>query len=236
MATHIDIVQAFKCSHCQKLFIEQEVAAKCYRKCHRSYLHGLRVKKIAAQCEVLSDMPRLGADNFDHAWELVEKYAREKMKIGFKLKKADMEFTLVSNTHGAPIGGKENWHINKDLPKGYLGWHGRIEGEMKILKRFPQKVSHGDLDLQSVFGSYPFSYNVGYTFRGFHSGTGCPAAKFDIEFYMYLDDFPRIHARYLTRCKAHLLTSRLMENNSNLLDEFEGICNTVDLVHKKPQV
>ena len=34
---------------------------------------------------------------------------------------------LVSNSHRAPHNGVTNWHKYPELPKGYPGWHGRIE-------------------------------------------------------------------------------------------------------------
>jgi hypothetical protein len=238
VSTHVDIVQAFKCSHCQTLYLDEQAAGKCYRKCHHKHLVNLRMKKIEAQREVLSDMPRVEAESFSHAWELVEKYAREKMKISFKLKKADMYFQVVSNTHCAPIGGESNWHGKNNLPKGYLGWCGNIEGDIKILKRFPQKDRYRDLDLRSVLGDRNFSsYSAGFSFRGFHSGTGCPAAKFEIGFSMFLDDFPKIHKRYLRLCKESMVVSRLMDKEADILKkEFNGVCDLTNLLHKKPQV
>jgi hypothetical protein len=119
------------------------------------------------------------------------------------------DFQVVGNTHSYPIGGVENWYQKNDKPKGYLGWRGRIEGKIRMVKRMPG--SHGnDVDLNSVIGrGWSDTYTVGFTFRGFHSGTGCPAKNFSVSYDMFIDDFPKIRDRYKTLCLTHGVACRL---------------------------
>jgi hypothetical protein len=104
-------------------------------------------------------------------------------------------FGQVSNSHGAPLGKATNWS-SRDLsiPTSYLGWSGHVTGNMSGYRKNP-KSSASISDV--LFGPY----GTGASFRGFHTGSGCPGDvggtyPMDIGFYFFLEDFPLLFEKY----------------------------------------
>lgn len=83
--------------------------------------------------------------------------------------------SICSNTHAAPSGKPENFRRKDDLPLGYPGWHGTLEGS---LKRAPKNN-----------GSYP--YTLAYNLVGIrtHSGGGGNGIH-SYTITIFLDDWP----------------------------------------------
>lgn len=219
MKEKIRTVQAFQCSLCEEVYIDSDAAAKCHKKCLKNKRIDAASKRIARDRERLGDIPRLNATSFEHAWELVIQHARDDMKLNLRVNYSAMSFDRVSDSHNCPlVGGVTNWDKDKKLVTEYLGWRGRIHGEVSIIKRLPYAMERlEDVGLDSLFRNTVSYYYVGYYFRGFHTGTGCPGNKFEIDFYMFLDDFPLIREKYLGACVAHRLGA------ASALDEFGGI-------------
>ena len=212
----VSIVQAYKCPFCSSLYGERVLADKCNRKCYREDLARRKAEEIRKNREYLSNRPRLEAESLEHSWELVKKYALDSMGLKFVLASSDLEFCRVGNTHGSPIDGERNWGCEKGKRRNYLGWSGRISGSVSIVKQLVRNSAR--VSLHSVFGEHSFDYNVGFWFSGFHTGTGCPGDSFDIEFYIFIDDFPLIKSRYREQCLANRLAGRSLEG-----DEFNSL-------------
>jgi hypothetical protein len=92
----------------------------------------------------------------------------------------------ISNSHGCPVGGVENWGGRiKNAPRSYPGWRGTIS--LFARRKSGLKTSEKGAYLDDVL----FKING---FRGFHTDSGCPGVlnlhRMDMGFYFFLDDFP----------------------------------------------
>lgn len=101
---------------------------------------------------------------------------------------------LTSNTHHAPIGKPTNWGCKDNLPKGYPGWSGRIEGKMikpAVAKDYWSKGRHKTLDSFSDYTDSSFSEWSINRMIGLYSGTGGGnGVGFGYHCIMFADDFP----------------------------------------------
>ena len=187
----VEKISAYQCSYCASLHLGVSLAKRCSAKCYRRDLAKRKQERVERDAERLGNTVRLQARCYDEIWDLLTINAKKYMDMKVVFTKVPDRFGMVSNTHGAPIGGVENWGQKSDKPCGYPGWNGRFEGEVKLLKR----RGKGEVDLHSLFGHWGIpSYNVGFTFTGFHTGTGCPSAKFSISGYIFLQDFPKVQS------------------------------------------
>ena len=183
----------WQCMKCGTRFDTEEKAVVCYNKAvdREKFLAGLEFKKNIA---------RLEAESHHHFVELVTKYAKEwyGLEILFNsypgMAKGLFEPSMQSNTHNSPVGLPTNFMGHAHLPRAYLGWYGRWEGE--VVGTIP--------DLGST--SYGFGNDIGSKgdlsflkefFRGLNTGTGCPAAKFSICGLLFLTDFPKAKEKVL---------------------------------------
>jgi len=144
---------------------------------------------IRLNLKELSDFPKM----------LVEK-AFEFLNIEIKDLSLRLNFTDVSNSHGAPIGKKTNWGgRDPDEPRSYLGWQGQIY--CVVLDKRENNHYWSTSAGQVLFGSGQFYDKYGNGFNGFHTGTGCPGypngnSAMNISFYFFLDDFPLLKSNY----------------------------------------
>lgn len=98
----------------------------------------------------------------------------EKIRKDFWIKITHLDVTysdLVSNSHSCPRGGVTCWssHEAKDgRPRGYPGWHGRIEFEVSHDIRFGSDVFRGT-GIHTGTGGSTNGKNYGYDVKFFES-------------------------------------------------------------------
>jgi len=122
-------------------------------------------------------------------------------KVDLKIDKYPSYFGIQSITHASPIGKRDNWGSDDKYPIGHLGWSGMWKGKI----RGNYKTFFGDSDR----GRPSFSDYLGRghekAFAGFHTGTGCGGSEFDIGGEIYLEDFPKIYAKEITKFEGNHL-------------------------------
>lgn len=152
---------------------------------------------------------------------LIEK-AKEFYGITITELSISVSFGNVSNSHGCPLDGVENWsNTHKDRPTSYLGWSGNIH--MKA-----EKANAGN-SISDGIGNTLFNRWGGRGFRGFHTGSGCGGQfndyAMDIGFYFFLSDFPLLAAKHQEFVKEK---EKFLDNKKNVSaahragEEFAG--------------
>jgi len=181
----VEEVAAYRCTICQTLYLGEKVAEKCSKRCLNRLKREKQAQRIREQKQRLADSVRLEARNYDEIWELLIRYSKEHLGLTLRLDQVPNNFSdKVSNTHRCPIGGITNWGCRPGKPRGYPGWEGRFEGRVSGKR---------GVDLHALFqGSFVGDCDLPFSFRGFHTGTGCPGDKFSISGYIFLSDFPKV--------------------------------------------
>lgn len=207
----ISTVQRFECPICNSLHASQKLAENCLEKCEKheqkKKLNDARQKNWQKHMDSI----RMEAESITDVERLLVKYAKKYMGLDLKVK-IDVRFTTVSTSHGTPIGFKMPEVKNWCYPT-LLGWRGSIKGSVNGKSRQDgQKYA----DLHDIVGN-----GWGDTgFRGLHTGTGCPGSEFDIEFYMFLDDFPKLKKLHE---EATTLLKKENEYNVQLLQQNKKV-------------
>lgn len=146
----------------------------------------------------------------DPSEEFVKKWIEEWNK---RNNNVNLEITLVnlryspsaSNSHCAPRGKQTNWSgKDKDLPRGYPGFTGRIEGRfvepIRKWKRWSNRLDRLDsfYDLCDTTHGFSSSADV-FQMKGLHAGTGGGGLdSFGYGVTLFVDDFPSLK-RYVLK-------------------------------------
>lgn len=181
-------------------------------------------KKLADQLSAeQKDFIRLNVSSVDEIPRLIEQKTKEFWGIDCKID-MNVRFGNVSNSHDAPLGKLTNWRRDINLPKSYLGWSGKITGEL-INYRCSKMCS------ESVSSVLFNQYDGAIGFRGFHTGGGCPGSvnglpKMEMVFYFFLDDFPK-----LKEIHEFLFVEREkeMDNQCKINELYENASNFAEL-------
>ena len=185
----IELVKAYKCTHCGKPHLLRKDAQVCAADCWRDHIEDAREERAARDKDKRENYVRLHARTLDEIWEMLIHYTHEYLGLRLVLNKVPHQYSdCVSNTHGAPIGKPTNWHRKDDLPKGYPGWTGRFEGNIV------GKIKGEEANLDAIINHWS---SRDFNFSGFHTGTGCPGKRFGIGGYIFIEDFPKV-ARWWT--------------------------------------
>ena len=103
----------------------------------------------------------------------------------------------VSNSHHCPRNGKTNWGGQVvGAPKGYPGWHGRIESD--FVEKKPVVIIHNAKGKKKEIAVPSMNSMVGYTSMGdkspcgINTGSGSGGSHSRYELMLFADDFPNI--------------------------------------------
>lgn len=173
---------AFECSICGSLHKTESLSNECEVLCQNKA--DLKTQSEIPKQELieLQNYVRLNAECIDDIPRLVNKVIS---KINPKIKKVTMDLKVrfnksIPTTHGRPIG----MPYDNSTRKPTMGFSGKVVWKMSASRDY-------DRD-DSLFGSY---------IKGIHTGTGNGslsnfADSFEGEFYIFLDDFPKMKAKY----------------------------------------
>jgi hypothetical protein len=174
---------------------EAERSAENAIKARELALFAAEQQKLKEQANLQNkDYVRLNLTNIKDIPSLIKEKAKEFWNIDCNIE-VYVNFGQVSNSHGAPIGKQTNWSgKNNVYPTSFLGWSGRITGNLYNYKKNPKSS-------ESVNSVLFNNYTGGIGFRGFHTSSGCPGdveGKYpmDIGFYFFLEDFPKLVESY----------------------------------------
>lgn len=150
------------------------------------------------------------ADNLKSAdSEFLKKYIEEWNQ---RNNNVNLEITMInlryekqaSNSHSAPQNGETNWGgKKKDVPRGYPGLVGRIEGHfVEPLRRFKRwnnksEFLHSFSELCDSTHGFSGSDDI-FQMKGVHSGTGGGGpVRFGYSVTLFIDDFPLLKRHFL---------------------------------------
>jgi len=103
-----------------------------------------------------------------------------------------MSFGFCRNTHCSPISGQTNWsNTNKDLPKGYNGWNGKVT----IVLSQEWNTGKNRDKIESILNHFP-AFNTG---SGGYRGKeiyGIKGYVLEYSLILFIDDFPLLKNQY----------------------------------------
>ena len=170
----------------------------------------LRLNELQKEKEKeMVDYIRLNLKDINDLKPMLIEKAKEFYGITITELSISVSFGNVSNSHGCPLDGVENWsNTHKDRPTSYLGWSGNIH--MKA-----NKANAGN-SISDGIGNTLFNRYGGRGFRGFHTSCGCGGQfndyAMDIGFYFFLSDFPLLAAKHEEFLKEK---AKFLENKKN---------------------
>lgn len=196
----------YHCPVCGKSHAQMMLAEHCRSKC-------LEQKRVESIHHERIHRARNEATSIHNFVELIVKYSKEwyGIEVGFK-EYPNGTLKPLSSSHNSPVGCPQNWggHGDKDeIPRTYLGWQGRWEGQAVGTVPNLGTVDYGTFRRPKEQADLGFLRVV---FPGINTGTGCPGDKFSIEGKLFLHDFPKIVEEY----KSRNLILDLTNPNSNV--------------------
>jgi hypothetical protein len=207
-------VTMYPCPLTGKLFKSKTAAAKNAEK-EQAKLDAakeqLRLNELQKEKEKeMVDYIRLNLKDVNDLRAMLIEKAKEFYGITITELSISVSFGNVSNSHGCPLDGVENWsNTHKDRPTSYLGWSGNIH--MKAEK------ANAGTSISDGIGNTLFNRWGGRGFRGFHTGSGCGGQfndyAMDIGFYFFLSDFPLLAAKHQEFLKEK---EKFLENRKNV--------------------
>ena len=117
----MNIKEIYECSYCQETFDTEKKATKHEIKCLKFVTNKkekeIKLKKWQEKFENTTSIKEVECLLVDYAKDMYD------VKITVTL---DVKFReQISNSHGHPRNGKENWNRKKEnVPLGYPGWTG----------------------------------------------------------------------------------------------------------------
>lgn len=174
-------VTAWQCIHCEALFPKKNLmenhrkAAEARRQAAIEKAHSFRL-----ELEDLNEIPGI-----------IENLARE---LGRFLEVTLWELKFdpkMAPTHDAPIGKPTQWKAAQGEERVYYaGWRGRIKTRGNL---FSKPIEHES----ATFGKISCVSDLFKIFiKGVHTGSGGGGDAAGYEVRLYLDDFPKLKAKY----------------------------------------
>lgn len=195
----------YECEITGKKFHDPKACQKHEAKAHRDVIN----KQIRAASKQLIEKTFADglvdpSEEFVKQW--IESWNKKYNNVNLEITMCSLRFEpMAGNTHCAPRGGDTNWDgRKKDVPRGYPGFVGRIEGRfVKPLRRY--KDWTGQKKLLDSFSAlcddlygFPGPEDV-FRMRGLHSGSGGGGgSSFGYGVTLFVDDFPGLK-RYVLK-------------------------------------
>lgn len=172
------IINIYKCDICGKESRNKDVISshevECIAKNQRKKEYQKNVDK----------WNREFLDTFDPTKvdECINSYLKKALNLEFKNITWYVKYSpLVSNSHGKPIHGVENFNRDETKPFGYPGFTGHIKG------------NYSQDETLSSFSSWDDKIQI----PGIHTGSGSGNGKnWQYGFYFFLDDFPNLKKEF----------------------------------------
>lgn len=166
-------IPLYQCEYCRKESRVKEVIRKHEIECKESYLR----KQLAKENKKKWDREFLDTFDPNRIDECINNYIEKVHGLTFNNIRWSVTYSPnVSNSHGHPINGVDNFSRDDNKPIGYPGFHGRIRGDYsqdKTLSDFYMKIP------------------------GLHTGTGGGNGKdWQYAFYFFLQDFPNLEKEF----------------------------------------
>jgi hypothetical protein len=206
-------VAMFPCPVTGKLFKTAKAAAKSAEAAQKAIDATKELERLAAISKETAaknaDYIRLNLKDIKDLPVMLTEKAKEFFGINISEISINVSFGNVSNSHGAPLDGVENWsNTHKDRPTSYLGWSGQIVAKA---------TRDNGKNANDSINTYLFNRWGGMGFRGFHTGSGCGGSlrgdyPMDIGFYFFLSDFPLLAAKHEEFLKEK---AKYLQNHAN---------------------
>lgn len=168
----------FACEGCSTEYLKEQTAARHEKKC----LQEQKEKRALANFHSAKHRLLSNAKSLDELFNGLKELSEKAFDVKFTIFKVNLEYSnTVSNSHGCPVGGVTNWHVNTSEPLGYPGFTGtfnyRIESSPDGCGRFG--IRHITRDGES------------YNKPSLHHGTGGAGPNSgSYSLYFFMSDFP----------------------------------------------
>lgn len=185
----------YECEETGRTFKDEEKCKRHERKARKERLAEEERKALKEEAES-SFRKNLKSIDEDYLKKYITDWLYEYNKVVIEISCIDLSFSeVISNSHYAPIGKDTNWGRRPDLPRGYPGWSGRIEGKIiegAVVPNYYGKGRHKELNDFSDYTDSSFSECSVSRMIGFHTGGGGQGGNGGFGYYctMFADDFP----------------------------------------------
>lgn len=169
-----------------------------------------------AKRNAASDYIRLNAESLDDIKRMMIEFAKEHYGVELKITQWATSHSFsksVSNTHNCPyVKGVTNWgNSHPDRPTGYPGWSFQIKGTFSK-ERF------------SIFGFVRGGHSsydkINYIpLHGLHTGGGSGGSNFACQFLLFLQDFPKLEAKYKRHQELEEKLTQVLNDNNQLAEK-----------------
>jgi len=227
--------EAYGCKHCNNFYHTKKAMEKCRRDCASRKRIQARAEAVKKEGERLANQMRFEVEWVSEIPEWITEAVRKRLDREVTFENWDLKFyTDLAPTHDAPVGKKTEF--SKPTSR-YAGWRGRVTGTTTIYKN-PVKFSGGPFGEIRGFSDL-FDRHRSSFIKGVNTGSGSGGERFSYEVRLYLDDFPKIKAKY-DKWKAlddqkKVLNSRRKElieqAKINLVEKNKDVCDLKDVAH-----
>lgn len=226
-------VEAYQCRHCGGLYISKKQMEKCRRDCASKKRISERVKEVRVEGERLANELRLTVEHITDVPDLIAETVKKLLDRDVSFTEWDVSFRRdLAATHNAPIDKPTEWTMSDKPRTKYLGWVGRCKGVTNIGEKPIEGRYNSIRGLSHVFGSFHESI-----IKGVHFGSGSGGRNFNYEVRMYLDDFPKIKAKYEAWLPMHEELQRIRDEERRLkeladikfIEKSKDICDLLDV-------
>jgi len=184
--------QVYLCPICMFQWNYKQEALTCMRSCRA--LKAAQIRETNKRSRI-GDEIRLNVSDLSEIKPYLIEFCKRTYNVSLKFNvPPDLNIIDVSCTHAQPIGKPlYKWHFDGPQRHHYPGCRGRVEGILKDHARTRRKeVNFGSLFNGGLF----FGDELKYPINGFHTGTGNFGAEFHIEFYFFIQDFPKLYEKW----------------------------------------
>jgi len=190
----------YRCDLCNNEYKTSQKAHACERTCAK-----LRIR--ATETEVINNEVRLSLENPADIWDAIKDFALRYYEWEIEYTEAEkfdfVNIEQVYTSHGCPIG-------KPNQPPGvkagswtylyYSGWKFWVKGTItgsKYISDQAKKEKWNKREEEPGFSKlFGYGSRLPYKILGCHTGTFNGGENFSGEFYMFVDDFPKIKVKY----------------------------------------
>lgn len=207
-------ITAYKCKYCSNIFEHNSDMIKCRRKCLATIKSKREEEKKRKETDILANSIRLEISSIHEFPSKIEQYVKNTYNRTINITNFDVWFKSdLAPTHNAPVGKNTEWSGSTR----YMGWIGRIHGHQKDLINNPIKCNRVSFrEIRSIL-------DLRYLIKGFNIESGGGGSDFSYSVHLYLDDFPKIKAKYDQYNSLRLGSNAYREKAAHLVDKAQSL-------------
>lgn len=163
----------------------------CRTRCTKDIREQKKLEAQRKEADRLANEMRLQVESIHDIPGYITEIVKKRLDREIIFTDWDLKFKELSPTHDAPIGKNTEWGNVKNK---YLGWEGQVKGTTNLSSKPVEFPSATFGKISSPFDIFARSGRG--LIRGIHSGGGSGGDQFGFIIRIYLDDYPKIKAKY----------------------------------------